>query len=126
MNYESLGLRLDIDPENKEIEFRELFGITEERAAILDKKVLMAKSMIAIEGDVAAGIDYFLSECKHPNESHYAWLRLGQKCNCAGMAKVNVLGSSSGLGNFLNFILDEAMKDMPRRKGPGDLGEPLG
>lgn len=126
MNYEKLGLRLDIDPANEKMEFREVFGITKERAEFLDKKVLLAKSMIAIEGDVASGLDYFLSQCKHVNESHYCWLRLGQKCECRVMSKVSVLGSKdSGIGGFLDMLFGNIKNNGPQHNSD-DLGEPLG
>ncbi len=113
MNYEKTGLRLDID-NNKDREFNTIFSITEERAKFLDKKVLMAKQIIGIEHDMVKGIDYFMSECLHPNEAAYCWLRLGQKCDCSMMAKVSVLGGSSGIGGLLD-LLSKMEKGNPGR-----------
>lgn len=106
MNYDKTGLRLDVDPTNKDIQFAEVFGITEERAAYLDKRVLMAKQIIAIEEDVQRGIYYFMSECLHPNEAAYCWLRVGQKCNCSSMGKVSAFGGNIHKGPGGSTIID--------------------
>ncbi len=111
MNYEKTGLRLDVDPTNNDIQFAEVFGITEERAAYLDKRVLMAKQIIAIEEDVQRGIDYFMSECVHANEAAYCWLRVGQKCDCPSMGKVAAF-ASSGSGPSLPGMIIEILGKM--------------
>jgi hypothetical protein len=116
MKYEKTGLRLDVDPSNKDIMFSELFGITEERATFLDKRVSMAKQIIVIEDDAQRGIDYFMSECVHANEAAYCWLKVGQKCDCSSMRKVSAF-ASDGSGPSLPGIIVEILSKMGG-KGP--------
>jgi len=127
MNYEILGLRLDSSVTIKYALFSDLFGIPEERADVLDRKVNMAKQILSIEKDLPRALAYFLDECKHPNESHYCMLKLGQKCDCSINGMVKVLTGSIEVdgrkkpGGIIEAILKNIMgNEGPKRRRPED------
>lgn len=120
MNYEKLGLRLNLDNNGN---WSELFGLDDARAEVLYKKVNMAIQIMAIEDDLPKAIAYFLDECSHPNESHYCWFKLGQKCDCSLNGKVSVLVGSSSIdvdGKGPGGILGAILKDILGKDKPGD------
>ncbi len=118
MNYDKTGLRLNIETLHEEQEFREIFGITEERAKVLDTKVMLAKQIISIEKNLQWGIGYFMDECIHPNEAAYCWLRVGQKCDCSSMGRVAAFASSGSGPSLPGMIIEILGKMGGKRPSP--------